>query len=248
MSSALAPIRRALPAVPQEAQKKVASLLDQFEKNLGGRQAVVEALAAATTVDGIEAEQAEYVVGCLADPRFADRTLRYIAKRAGITLTDLLRLYRVAAVQRAHLESLSHIARGLPATTKHVMDRSIPYEAACGKCLGAGALTAEPTEKQPNPVPVLCVACNGLGTQVYEPDIEHTKLALALGGLVKQGGGVSIVNIQSSSGGGSSTPLAHGDALVKLQQASDAALYGKPDVVDGDVTPVPDPPPEDPSP
>ena len=241
---ALTPARRALPDASADALAHLNSVLNTFETTLGGREALVQSLALAASAPGIDRDQAEYIIGCLADPKYADKTLKTIARDAGITLQDLLTLYRHAAVQRAHLESLAHIAKGLPAVTQHVMTRAVPYEGTCGNCLGAGSKTADPTERVPNPTPILCVSCRGAGVVTYEPELEHTKLALSLGGLVKQGGGVSIVNLQVQGGGASAAPLSAGADYVALQQASDRALYGASEVIDADpIEPLEDPTP-----
>lgn len=170
----------------------LADTLRQFETSIGGRAALIKALAVASSVDGVDPAAAQYVVGLLADPKNADKSLARIAQLGGITLQDLLKLYRHGAVQRAHLAAGAAIVETLPAAAAHAMARSVPYEADCERCSGLGQTTPNPTTEHPNPSPVTCPQCRGGGRLRYEPTLDQQKLALTLGGLLKGGGGVNV--------------------------------------------------------
>lgn len=216
------PQRRTL---TREARTAATAALVQLESTLGGRDRLVDALVLGTTADGVDTDRADYVLGLLADPKFAKKSLRTLARMAGITLQELLSLYRKASVQRAHLESLAHVAKTLPAVAQHIMERSVPYELDCHTCGGVGTLTPNPTAKVPNPSPGPCGTCQGHGRLRHEPDLERQKLALSLGGLLKGGGtGVTIINQQQQGQG--AVPLATGDTLLQMQRLTDQALYG----------------------
>lgn len=222
------PTRRRI-QLTKEARAATNRALNALEGTLGGREKLVEALVLAPTAEGVDTARAEYVVGLLADPKHAHRTLRGIAAISGISLQEVLTLYRKSAVQRAHLQALGHIATTLPAVAKHIMDRAIPYEAACYKCAGTGTMTPEPSKANMNPTPGPCETCKGGGKLLHEPELERQKLALTLGGLLKGGGGATtVVNVQQGQSQGA-IPQSTGEGLLQMQKLSEQALYGAED-------------------
>lgn len=229
-STALTPVPSRRPAklrISRASREASGGALRQLEVTLGGRQKLVDALVLGATTDGIDADRAQYVLGLLADPKFADKSLRTLAKLAGITIHELLKLYRAAAVQRAHLAALSHVVEALPAVTRDVMQKAVPYELECYGCGGVGEVTPEPSKPVPNPGPETCRVCRGAGRLLHQPDLEHQKLALTLGGLLKgAGAGVTIINQQQQAQGGGGVPLTTGDGLLQMQKLSEQALYG----------------------
>lgn len=216
------------PPLSDRARTVLADAMRSFETAVGGRKQAVEVMAIADLDPRVDPQTVEYVVGLLADPANADRSLAAVARTAGIDLTDLLRIYRHALVARAHLLALQQITTQLPAVVADVMRKAAPYEDACGACQGIGTRTADPTSEAPNPSPVRCSTCQGLGRLVYQPTEGTQKLALQLAGLLKSGTGITVVNQAASQhttvfAGGSG---AAGDLFLKVQQAADEILFG----------------------
>jgi hypothetical protein len=237
--STLTPITkpaRLIPPRPRkaslESRQVQKAALTTFEQVVGGRETIVDALVTGAVADGIDQARADFILGLLADPKYAKKPLRWFAKAADVTIQELLNLYRAAAVQRAHLASMTHVVRELPAVVQHVMETSRPHEQTCYGCAGVGQTTAEPSDKVPNPSPELCRTCKGSGKLLHQPDLDRQKLALTLGGLLQgQGAGSPVVvNVQqqqaNANAGASLIPLTAGDALAQLQRHTDRALYG----------------------
>lgn len=236
-STVVAVRKRALPPVPpvgllRRARVPVDAAIATLEETLGGREKLVESLAvgggSAAAHGGIKPERAQFILGLLADPHHRGKSLRRLTKLAGITLDELLTLYRDAAIMRSHIEAIGHIAAGLPAVAKDVMAKAVPYEETCYGCGGVGQITPEPTRKVPNPSPQPCPTCKGGGRLLHQPDLERQKLALTLGGLVKGGAGGLTVNVtqQQAQVPQAQVPFTAGEGLIQLQKLSESALWG----------------------
>jgi hypothetical protein len=225
--------KRALPPVPPVrlspvARRNVDTSLQNFEDSLGGREKMVDALSLGAR-GSIAEDRAQFILGLLADPRHKGKSLRRLAKLAGISLEDLLALYRESTVMKAHLQAIGTIASGLPGVAADVMRKSVPYEETCYTCSGTSEITPEPTKKNPNPGPEKCRTCRGLGRLLHQPDLETQKLALTLGGLVKGGAGGLTVNVnqqQAQQAPQGQVPYTAGEGLLQLQKLSESALYG----------------------
>lgn len=198
--------------VPTAVQTSVAA----FEKAIGGRPALIEALAS-----GAESPDVQAVLRIIADPHYDRWTLARICQKAGITPWQLFSAFKSAAIARAHVLALLEGANRTPQVTKEIFDSAVKHEETCTACNGLGTIVSEPTKKDPNPPPATCLHCNGVGTLWVPGSLEHQKLALDLVGLVKKSGGVQIAvpitnNLPGSQPGGS---------LEQLQQAVSTILY-----------------------
>lgn len=233
------------------ARTVVDDALTALERTVGGRKRLVDALSLGGS-GKIPPARAQYILGLLADPKNDGYSLRRIANKAGVGLEDLLQLYRDSTVMRAHIQSVTTVAAGLPGVVADVMARSVPYEDTCGVCAGVGQVTPEPTKKQPNPSPQPCGACRGSGRLTYLPDLERQKLALSLGGLLKGGTGTTVnvlqQQAQAPAGTGPSTPLVAGDTLVQMQKLTEQALRGTGPGLRSSASPAPLAPPAPPEP
>ena len=211
--------------------------VDAFTVAIGGRAELLNSLLVA---DGTP--EIHKIVNLLIDPRYGGWSLRQICALGGLTIADLFAAYRKALLVRAHLQATKTVVDQLPAVVADIMERSRPYEVTCESCRGLGTVTPEPTKAVPNPTPGPCVPCRGAGRLLQQPDLDRQKVALELGQLIQQRGGI---NIQQNSltlpaaGGGSGAP----GPLEQLQQAVHEVLYPRartpeveatrPPVVDG---------------
>ncbi len=194
---------------------------DSIEAAIGGRDAVVEALAVSDLT-----EEQQYLFGMIADPRNDTRSLASICAKANYTIGHLLQLFKDAKLARAQVEAISAVADTLPTVAADVMTLAKIAEDPCLPCKGTGQMTTPP-DKHGEIQDVMCAACDGKGTQTYTPGIERQKLALELGGLYSRGtGGVQIANVFSPGPppadlGGRITA----DYLKDMRMGTDRLLY-----------------------
>jgi hypothetical protein len=209
---------------------KAASSINEFEKALGGRTALVDALCLDATKD-----IRELVVNLL-DPALDKLSLGVIAERTGVTMTDLMRAFRNATLARAQILAAREIAQYLPAVVEDVMKRAAPYKETCEACEGTGTMTVRPTKKVPIPDPatVTCTICRGKKEILRVPELDRQRLALEVSELLKAPGRgptfLQQINIPAASSGNEA------GSLERMQQAVSKVLYSDPLTID--VTPV----------
>lgn len=210
--------------------------LTLLERELGGRDAIVQALVTAP-----QSKDVRYVLGLLGDPERQSQSLAEICLEAKILPGALLDLVKKGLTHASQVTASVIIAQGTAPMVRDVMLKAAPYEDACPKCLGSGQITPNPSELQPNPSPSDCPDCSGHGQLRYEADSECRKLGLEMAGLTAKGGGINI---------GISTQVAvapqTGFSLETLQEIADRVLYGRttpPSAIEGEVVQAPPPDP-----
>jgi hypothetical protein len=210
----------------------VSSSLAKIEQAIGGREALVAALAHAP-------KDFDYVVGLIGDPSRARTPLATLCAIGGVRAGELVEAYKAGEINRAQALALAKVGERLSDVAEDVMRLSIPHEVSCTACRGKGRYTPEPTKKVPHPEEQDCLACDATGILVAEGDVEHKKLALDLGKMLPKGAGMSI-NMQQNVANFSSSA---GGTLEALQSATDAILYGDgvppPEAVEAEVEEVP---------
>ncbi len=213
--------------------------LADIERQVGGRQAIVQALVTAPP-----SKDVKYVLGLLCDPDVKRRgmSLTEICVEAKITPGHLLDLLERGTKLRARIIAGQIIARGTPAVAEDVMQKAAPYEDACPDCQGTGSYTPDPTAEKPNPTHEPCKKCLGAGKLRYDADPKCRELALDMAGLTSKGGGINIgiqTNVQTGGGGGA------GMAYEALTELMDRMVYGrKPQIAAAPAPPVIDVTPE----
>lgn len=237
---------RNLPArrPPTEPPALVTTSLKALEEAIGGREALVAALAHAP-----RSKDLDYLLGLLGDPTESGKSLAYLCAAGGVTAGELLDAYKSGIVAQAQARSMPSVAEGLPKVVADTFRRAAPYVDTCYQCKGLGTFVPEPSAEEPDPVPLDCPVCGTKGILTYPGDLEHKKLALTLGGFGKAGSGVNVQvdNRQVHLHGGPA-----GGSLEKLQEITDRLLFGEgpllsggdraPRVVEGEV--AQDPPEE----
>ncbi len=198
-----------------------ADALADIEKQIGGRQAIVQALVTAPP-----SKDVKYVLGMLCDPDMKRRgmSLADICVEAKITPGHLLDLLERGTKLRARILAGQIIANRTPAVAEDVMTKAAPYEDGCPDCQGTGSITPDPTELSPNPTHAPCKKCLGVGKLRYDADPDCRKLALEMAGLTAKGGGINIgiqTTVQTGAAGGS------GMAYEALTELMDRMVYGR---------------------
>jgi len=205
------------PCVPVAPPALVTQSLTLVEAAIGGRHALVAALAYAP-----KSTDLAYLLGLIGDPEHVDTPLAQLCAMGGITAGELLEAYKSGELNRAQAVGMSVTGARLPDVIADTFKRALPSEAACSECGGVGQTTAEPSKRVPNPEPQECRACHGSGRLLYEGDLEHKKLALDMGKVLQKGG--PTVALQVNQHIGVNVGVA-GGALERLQAATDRVLY-----------------------
>ena len=217
-------------AITDDLPEAAAAAVATFEKVLGGRTALLDALASSpaltTELDG--------VLRLLADPANDRTTLSRICAQAGILPGELFAAFRSAKLAVKHVESLSLIADGLPAVTKALLEQSLPKDVFCIVCDGTGEILGEKDKK---PVVKPCGLCQGTGTRREPGDLDAQKLVLELAELLKRSqGGISIT--QQTQVNHNNPAASEGGALAQLQRVIANHLYHTPPTLPTDDPPA----------
>ena len=207
----------ALARVPPPSPLAQHAALKRFEAELGGREALIEMLSHATVT-----KDQEYVLNQLGDPTHEGDSLLKICQRGNVQLSELWGLLRSAVLAKAAVQSTLIVGQRLPAVVSDVMERSAPYEETCGYCEGTGKIVDEPSPGDPSPEPYQCPECKGKGLFKRLPDLDRQLVALKLGGLLRDGGGFTINNLNQAL----VNPEAPG-SYEQLLTDADTALEGE---------------------
>jgi hypothetical protein len=206
-----------LAPVPPPTPGALAAALKRFEGELGGREALLAILAHAPAT-----KDQQYALGALADPTFADQSLADICRRSNLKLSELWQLLRTAVLAKAAVQSTLIVGQRLPAVVSDVMERAAPYEETCAYCEGTGKIVDEPSVDESNPEPYQCPECKGKGAFKRQPELDRQVIALKLGGLLRDGGGLTINNLNQA--------IAHPEQPGSYEQLlvdADGALDGE---------------------
>jgi hypothetical protein len=208
-----------------------ATSLALFEKALGGRARIIDALEIDAT------PSVQKFVRLLLNPHFDELSLAELAEQAEASLPDILRAYRNATLAKAQILAANEIAARLPEVAKDVMERALPVEILCPVCRGEGT---QLVRKEPQ----ACKTCTGTGKVKRSPSVQRQRLALELAELVKtpKGGTTLLQQFNTVS----ATPL--GPTVVgpleKMQTALAELLYNRPATIDVTAQAVEVPPKE----
>lgn len=228
-ASALVPAAALAGAAPAEWLERASAnrAVETFVKLTGGRDALVETLELAGSSPDVQK-----VLELLADPRYERMSLARICSLAGLTVADFFAAFRTARLQRAQIEAIELVARGLAPVVADVMRRAAPYELTCPACHGTGTVAKGDEPSVP------CETCHGIGSSTQEPDLDRQKLALELADLLKKGGGLTISQTNQTVAYGVGGGGAGLGTLERVQQAVSGLRAGAPLVFD--VDPMPD--------
>lgn len=179
--------------------------LDHIEEGIGGRSSAIDMLGLAA----LDKKQ-EHFLRLMCDPVREHDSLATIARDAGLLPSSVIQLFREASFAKAHAISMTQLAERIPAITKDLTDKALDEVITCPECLGDGkASDVEPCEK-----------CHGRGEIMRQGDLDHKKVALELGGLLKKGSGVNV-NVQQNNIAATSP----GSFFSKFVRQSDKDAY-----------------------
>jgi hypothetical protein len=208
------------PTAPIHIPVALDEACSNFESEVGGRGALIEHLAHAP----LTADQ-QLLVGAIADPRNDPSTLARICITYGIQFADLLTLFRAAGFAKAQLGAMRRVWGKLPDVAGDVMDRAVPHLLLCPTCAGDKEVEKKliaGSNEDGSPKftrwTETCETCGGHGEIQVQPKLETQKVALELGGLIQQKGGVEVNVVQQQA-------LVQAASSMRFYQESDEVLY-----------------------
>lgn len=196
-----------------------AAAIDQFESTLGGRAALIDALAGAPLDEDLA-----FVLRCVADPRQDARKLSTVCATMGVSLFELHEALKRGIYARAVVASMRTIADRMPPVVEDVMLRAAPHTIECTACHGRGVVPALNKKGDPDfTVPeVVCLPCNSTGRHMVYPEVDRQKLALSLTPFAPKS--TPMVSVDNRS----VTLTDHSaEGFAKLLQATDQILHGR---------------------
>jgi hypothetical protein len=151
----------------------IAAAMDELEKTVGGRTALIRLLAAAPLEEDLA-----HVLNVIADPKQDLRRLSTVCKQAGISLGEMYQVLKQGLYVKAVVQVMQTVATQTPPVVEDIFKRAVPHDITCPECRGVTTVT---NASKPDAGPTICTACNGTGKQEMLPDVERQKLALSIG-------------------------------------------------------------------
>lgn len=213
--------------IPLEAPKAVETALATLEEALGGREAITTSLSLASL-----SEEETTVLYLLCDPANAGKSLAWVVGSAGITIGKLLELFSKGEFADSYVKAIRKVYKAIPDVAEDVMKGAVTRFKTCSVCEGVGKVTirrevfeADGAQKKPREfedVVKRCLNCEGSGKVEIEADLERQKVALQMGGLLKQPGGVVVNNTQQTTNNSANVTIR---SSADFRTATDRLLY-----------------------
>jgi len=200
--------------------KKNKSALEQFEKQAGGRDSLVDSIGLAT----LDKKQ-QHFLDLLTDPKRQKHSINAIAKDSGLTPLQVIDLFRNAAFAKANALAMGRMADALPEVIDDIAAKSVDAKVECPTCFGKQL-----------PDSMVCPQCYGKGQVLRASDWDRQKTILEATGITKKAGGVNVqVNSQTNVG-----IVSPGSFFSNYVKASDKAANDiNPDSIDAEFEETP---------
>jgi len=207
------------PASPAPA-KKIKTALEQFEKQVGGRDQLIDNLGLAT----LDKKQ-QHFLDLLQDPKRQKHSINEIAKDSGLSPLQVIDLFRNSAFARANAIAMGRMAQALPAVIDDIAEKSVDAKVECPTCFGTKKVATE-----------ICPQCFGKGEILRPSDWDRQKTILEATGITKKQAGVNVqVNSQTNVG-----IVSPGNFFSSYVKASDKAANDiNPDSIDAEFEETP---------
>lgn len=197
--------------MPDSSKQRVAkraagsrSAAAEFEEAIGGREQLVEVLSAQSR----DTKQ-DILFRLLSDPGRAGDSLVTICHDAGVSATEVLAMFRDAAVAQSMVKAQSTLADKLDGVARDVAEKASNHVEDCHCQILSAIGEADPA----------CPDCGGRGQLYFRGDLKHAEMVFKATGLTKEGGGVNV-NVSNQMG------LAVGGGFLdKFVQATDDAAF-----------------------
>jgi hypothetical protein len=206
-------------------------LVKMFEANTGGRDDVIEKLAAADG-DGSLKESDKVLLGLL---RSASRSkgLARLMIEAKTEPLSVMKAYARGCVVLGQVQAAIEAHSRLPALVKDVFRHALDQEEVCSTCVGSGVVAAH-QRAEPQAVAMeskTCPGCAGSGSKLVASKHKEfaTKAALEITGQIKGASGPTV-NVQTNIVNAPATGF-----MENLLKVSEKIMYGRPDIVEAEV-------------
>lgn len=215
---------RTAPALRASIPPQVRDAVSAFERQLGGRDALIEALSVAD-----RSPEVADLLSLLCDPDLEHgphgrtRSLVEVCHLSHLTPGDLFSAFKAAALARAQILGALTAANAADAVVKEIARVAVPHDETCGTCDGTGTVVPPKSKKNPNPEPERCAACRGTGTVRLPANPDAQQTILQMTELLKKSPGITT-NVAVAA-----PPPASLGSLETLQQLLGEVLYaGRP--------------------
>ena len=219
-----------IPVAPLQIPHRIREGIKEFEQQIGGRRALIEALSSADA-----AEDIAEILTILADPKYDTVSLAKLCAQAGISPGQLFGAFKKAALVRGQILGSLEAAKLVPTVVREIGKTCVPYDEPCERCNGAGYIESGEEKVSAR----ACTACNGVGSIHHAGDHEQQRTILELTGLIQKGSGVAV-NVQTNNLLPQQGSV--GGSLEQLQQAVSELIYTRPQnpsPVEAEVLPSP---------
>jgi hypothetical protein len=154
--------------------------------------------------------RAEALLGMFSDKAFAGHSLSAMRIRAGLSVADIVELFRNQKV----MEATIGLAARAPQLLSDLADDAMSKDQPCRTCRGFGSILAPDSEQGTLP----CPPCSGRGTVRVPGDTDARKIVFEVLGMAGKKGPMVQVNTQNNFGSGmpqSSTIIRQTDHLLE---------------------------------
>ena len=177
----------------------------EFEEAIGGREQLVEVLSAQSR----DTKQ-DILFRLLSDPGRAGDSLVTICHDAGVSATEVLAMFRDAAVAQSMVKAQSTLADKLDGVARDVAEKAANHVEDCHCQILSVTGEADPA----------CPDCGGRGQLYFRGNLKHAEMVFKATGLTKEDGGGVNVNVSNQMG------LSMGGGFLdKFVQATDDAAF-----------------------
>lgn len=189
------------------AQHTSRKTLSAIEKDLGGRSQLIEALEFA----GELSEKEMKLLNLLATPQYKDYTLPTLCKRAGVSISQLLKMFQKSMAARTYIQVMERVYGHAVPVVEDVMARSLVHHVICPACHGEG--------DRPDGKP--CPECRGKKVILSDPDWDRQKSVLNMTGALQTGQNIQINNNQQVN----KVDMTVLRSTIQFRAATDRLLY-----------------------
>ena len=204
--------------------------LAQFEKNVGGREEIVEKLEALYFREG-SSKGLQRLSEALRGK--SKKSLSRIVADCDCSPLEVMDAYARACIALAQVECAIEAHRNLPTLYKDLVRHAIDQEGLCPACVGTGTQRRRSKDHKETQV---CIVCSGSGKSLKVSDHKQfaARQLLEVTKQVDSGKGPTI-NVNQAVG----IKMGEGGSFFeKMVGAADEALYGRkkaPDIIEADI-------------
>lgn len=211
-----------------------ATIVKQFEKNLGGKTPLLEALVAHEGAGGKLTDAEKLLMQLLGGERAKRVQLARLIAEAGANPAKVMDLYTKGMIQLKKTEAIRAAAEEMPQLVKNLIAHAASEAGdICSLCAGTGEVGQSAITTQAPAAQKPCPVCDRTGRKREPSELKKFALEklLEINKLVEKGPMMvqQQQNIQVAVEGG------QGSILEKIRRAADEVTYKREEVVEAEV-------------